>query len=412
MRAEIITVGSELLTPSRVETNSLFVTEKLNETGIKVMRKSVVGDREEEIRAVLEAALKESEIVILTGGLGPTNDDITREVVAKILGRELRLHSDIIDGLKARYGSAGLKMTENNRRQAMVPEGAEPLDNPNGTAPGLFLKEGKALVFLLPGPPRELKPMMVATVMKLIRKHKQVSRQFQRRLKLASEAESRVDNLVGPIYTSYPKIETTILSSPGIIELLFLWVGEEDETVAQHQLEELSELIRDQLRDSVFTDQELSLPEVVGQELRKRGKTLASAESCTGGLVGKLLTDVPGSSDYYTGGVVCYSNRSKAELLGVNETTIERLGAVSEAVASQMATGIRLRTGSDIGLSVTGVAGPGGGTPEKPVGLVFVGVSHGAEVGVKKLQFPGTREAIRLRASRVALDSVRRDLLQ
>ena len=412
MRAEIIAVGSELLTPSRVETNSLFVTEKLNETGIKVMRKSVVGDREEEIRAVLEAALKESEIVILTGGLGPTNDDITREVVAKILGRELRLHSDIIDGLKARYGSAGLKMTENNRRQAMVPEGAEPLDNPNGTAPGLFLKEGKALVFLLPGPPRELKPMMVATVMKLIRKHKQVSRQFQRRLKLASEAESRVDNLVGPIYTSYPKIETTILSSPGIIELLFLWVGEEDETVAQHQLEELSELIRDQLRDSVFTDQELSLPEVVGQELRKRGKTLASAESCTGGLVGKLLTDVPGSSDYYTGGVVCYSNRSKAELLGVNETTIERLGAVSEAVASQMATGIRLRTGSDIGLSVTGVAGPGGGTPEKPVGLVFVGVSHGAEVGVKKLQFPGTREAIRLRASRVALDSVRRDLLQ
>ena len=412
MRAEIIAVGSELLTPSRVETNSLFVTEKLNETGIKVMRKSVVGDREEEIRAVLEAALKESEIVILTGGLGPTNDDITREVVAKILGRELRLHSDIIDGLKARYGAAGLKMTENNRRQAMVPEGAEPLDNPNGTAPGLFLKEGKALVFLLPGPPRELKPMMVATVMKLIRKHKQVSRQFQRRLKLASEVESRVDNLVGPIYTSYPKIKTTILSSPGIIELLFLWVGEEDETVAQHQLEELSELIRDQLRDSVFTDQELSLPEVVGQELRKRGKTLASAESCTGGLVGKLLTDVPGSSDYYTGGVVCYSNRSKAELLGVNETTIERLGAVSEAVASQMATGIRLRTGSDIGLSVTGVAGPGGGTPEKPVGLVFVGVSHGAEVGVKKLQFPGTREAIRLRASRVALDSVRRDLLQ
>lgn len=412
MRAEIIAVGSELLTPSRVETNSLFVTEKLNETGIKVMRKSVVGDREEEIRAVLEAALKESEIVILTGGLGPTNDDITREVVAKILGRELRLHSDIIDGLKARYGSAGLKMTENNRRQAMVPEGAEPLDNPNGTAPGLFLKEGKALVFLLPGPPRELKPMMVGTVMRLIRKHKQVSRQFHRRLKLASEAESRVDNLVGPIYTSYPKIETTILSSPGIIELLFLWVGEEDETVAQHQLEELSELIRDQLRDSVFTDQELSLPEVVGQELRKRGKTLASAESCTGGLVGKLLTDVPGSSDYYTGGVVCYSNRSKAELLGVNETTIERLGAVSEAVASQMATGICLRTGSDIGLSVTGVAGPGGGTPEKPVGLVFVGVCHGAEVGVKKLQFPGTREAIRLRASRVALDSVRRDLLQ
>ncbi len=411
MRAEIIAVGTELLTPSRLDTNSLFITRRFNESGIRVMRKFVVGDRGEEIRRTLGTALHDSEVVILTGGLGPTHDDITREVVAEALGLQLELDPTLVSGLKARFQRAGFKITENNFRQAMVPEGAEPIENPNGSAPGLFLREGKALLFLLPGPPRELEPMM-DQVMELVGKHKQITQAFQRRLKVASQAESVVDSAIGPIYTSYPQIETTILSSPGIIELFLYWVGEADQGLAESQLEELQSRLVEKLGESLFTDQEESLEEVVGGILRKSGKSVATAESCTGGLMGKILTDVPGSSDYFRGGVVCYSNNLKVDLVGVDREVLERFGAVSESVARQMACGIRERTGADFGLSVTGIAGPEGGSPEKPVGLVFIGFSDDQETKVRKERFPGTREAIRMRACRHALDWLRRALLK
>jgi len=411
MRAEIIAVGTELLTPSRLDTNSLFITRRFNESGIRVMRKFVVGDRGEEIRRTLGTALHDSEVVILTGGLGPTHDDITREVVAEALGLQLELDPTLVSGLKARFQRAGFKITENNFRQAMVPEGAEPIENPNGSAPGLFLREGKALLFLLPGPPRELEPMM-DQVMELVGKHKQITQAFQRRLKVASQAESVVDSAIGPIYTSYPQIETTILSSPGIIELFLYWVGEADQGLAESQLEELQSRLVEKLGESLFTDQEESLEEVVGGILRKSGKSVATAESCTGGLMGKILTDVPGSSDYFRGGVVCYSNNLKVDLVGVDREALERFGAVSESVARQMACGIRERTGADFGLSVTGIAGPEGGSPEKPVGLVFIGFSDDQETKVRKEQLPGTREAIRMRACRHALDWLRRALLK
>ena len=410
MRAEIIAVGSELLTFSRLDTNSLFITKKLNESGLRVMRKFVVGDREEEIRTALDTALTDSEIVITTGGLGPTHDDITREVVSEALGRNLSLDSAIAEELKKRYRRVGLSMTENNLRQAMVPEGAEPIENPNGSAPGLFLKEGKRLLFLLPGPPHELEPMM-NHVMELVRKHRQISPAFYRRLKVASQAESVVDSMIGPIYKSYPQIETTILSSPGIVELFFYWVGEGNPQLAEGQLGKLMRRVVDKLGQSVFTDQEEELEEVVGKVLRQKGQTLATAESCTGGLIGKMITDVPGSSSYYRGGVVSYSNSLKVDLIGVNETTLERFGAVSPQVAHQMAVGIRESTRADFGLSVTGVAGPEGGTPEKPVGLVFLGLSSQEETRVRKEQFPGTRQAIRIRASRLGLDWLRRTLI-
>ncbi len=410
MKAEIIAVGTELLTPSRLDTNSLFITRRLNESGLRVMRKFVVGDRGEEIRRTLETALHDSEVVIITGGLGPTHDDMTREVVSEALGRELELDSALVSGLKARFQRAGLKITENNFRQAMVPEGAEPIENPNGSAPGLFLKEGKALLFLLPGPPRELEPMM-DQVMKLVGKHKQITQAFHRRLKVASQAESVVDSAIGPIYTSYPQIETTILSSPGIIELFFYWVGEPDQKLAERQLEELQSRLVEKLGESLFTNQEESLEEVVGGILRKSGRSVATAESCTGGLMGKMLTDVPGSSDYYRGGVVCYSNNLKVDLVGVERDALERFGAVSEPVARQMAFGIRESTRADFGLSVTGIAGPDGGTPEKPVGLVFIGLSDDQDTQVRQERFPGTREAIRMRACRHALDWLRREML-
>ena len=410
MRAEIIAVGTELLTSSRLDTNSLFITQRLNEAGFRVMRKFVVGDREEEIRRSLETALRDSDVVITIGGLGPTHDDMTREVVSEALGRELHLDGALVSRLKARFRRAGLEITENNFRQAMVPDGGEPIENPNGSAPGLFLKEGKALVFLLPGPPRELEPMM-DPVMELIRTHKQVTQTFHRRLKVASQAESVVDSRVGPIYKSYPQVETTILSSPGIVELYSYWVGEANQELAESQLEELHSRLVEKLGDSLFTDQEESLEEVVGRILLKSGKSVATAESCTGGLLGKMLTDVPGSSDYYQGGVVCYSNRLKINFVGVDRTSLQRFGAVSEEVARQMAFGIRESTGADFGLSVTGIAGPDGGTPEKPVGLVFIGLADDQDVQVRQERFPGSREAIRMRASRYALDWLRRKLL-
>jgi nicotinamide-nucleotide amidase len=410
MRAEIIAVGTELLTSSRLDTNSLFITGRLNESGFRVMRKFVVGDREEEIRRSLKLALHASEVVITIGGLGPTNDDITREVVSGALGRDLERNSNLVRGLKTRFRRAGFKLTENNFRQAMVPVGAEIIENPNGSAPGLFLREGKALLFLLPGPPRELEPMM-DQVMEFIRQHKQITRAFHRRLKVASQSESAVDLRIGPIYKSYPQIETTILSSPGIIELYFIWVGEADQESAEGQLEELHSRLADELGESLFTDQEEGLEEVVGRILRKSGKSVSTAESCTGGLMGKMLTDVPGSSDYYQGGVVCYSNNLKVDLVGVDRVALERFGAVSEQVARQMAFGIREGTGADFGLSVTGIAGPEGGTPEKPIGLVFIGLSEDQNTQVRQECFPGSREVIRMRASRYALDWLRRTLL-
>ncbi len=410
MRAEIIAVGTELLTSSRLDTNSLFITQRLNESGFRVMRKFVVGDRKEEIRRSLEMALGDSDVVITIGGLGPTHDDMTREVVSEALGRELELDGALVSLLKARFRRAGLEITENNFRQATVPDGAEPMENPNGSAPGLFLKEGKALVFLLPGPPRELEPMM-DQVMELIRRHKQVTQTFHRHLKVASQAESVMDSRVGPIYKSYPQVETTILSSPGIIELYLCWVGEANQELAESQLEELHSRLVEKLGDSLFTDQGESLEEVVGRILLTSGKSVAMAESCTGGLMGKMLTDVPGSSDYYQGGVVCYSNDLKVDLVGVDRTALERFGAVSEEVARQMAFGIRQSTGADFGLSVTGIAGPDGGTREKPVGLVFIGLSDDEDVQVRQERFPGSRETIRMRASRHALDWLRRRLL-
>ncbi len=409
MRAEIIAVGSELLSQARLETNSVFITKKLKESGLRVMRKFVVEDREEEIRGALESAMRGSEVVILTGGLGPTHDDITREVVSKVLGRELALDPKILEGLKSRYQRVGLKMTDNNLRQAMVPDGAESMENPDGTAPGLFLREGKTLLFLLPGPPREMEPMM-SQVMDLIGRYKELSRPYYRQLKVASETESGVDSAIGSIYTSYSSIETTILSSPGLIELMFYWMGEANQQLAEDQLGELVTRVREKIGDSIFTDREEDLEQVVGQILRQKGKTVATAESCTGGLLGKMITDVPGSSDYYRGGVVCYSNDLKADLVGVNETTLERFGAVSEQVAAQMAVGIRDSAAADVGLSVTGIAGPGGETAEKPMGLVFVGL-YSDQVSVKKMLFGGSREAIRIRASRFALDFLRKGLL-
>jgi nicotinamide-nucleotide amidase len=411
MRAEIIAVGSELLQSSRLDTNSLFITSRLNSLGIDVAKKSVVGDRESEIGQTLTSALKDSEIIVITGGLGPTNDDLTREAVSAILGRDLHISEDIIASLKKRYRSFGLKLTPNNRRQAAVPERGEIIPNPRGTAPGILLREGKCLIFLLPGPPRELESMVDNHVVPLIKSTKPVQELHSRLLKVASEAESKVDARIEGIYKAYKDIETTILSSPGVITLQFFWRGEADTALAESQLDALVVEIKGEMGLSVFSDREESLTEVLGTLLKARSLSLATAESCTGGLIGKLLTDVSGSSEYFLGSVVCYANSVKQGVLGVDEESLLKYGAVSEVVAGKMAEGVRKIMSADIGLSVTGIAGPGGGTVDKPVGTIYLGLSYEDLLKTRRLMLPGDRDIIRLRTSNMALDWVRREVM-
>ncbi|HUV14836.1 MAG TPA: competence/damage-inducible protein A [Acidobacteriota bacterium] len=411
MRAEIIAVGSELLSLERPETDSLFISSKLKTIGIEVLRKFVVGDREQELTEALSLALKHSDVVTITGGLGPTNDDMTREVVALFLGRELREDQKILDDLQRRYERFGLKLTPNNRRQAMVPDGAEVLPNPHGTAPGLFLKVADGLLFLLPGPPRELCPMVEKCVLPIIRRYKQVQPVPFRQLKVGGEAESRVDAKVESIYKEYQDVETTILSSPGVISLYFNWKGDPDLEAADQVLDELSDRVKKRLGRSVFSNREEELAEAVGRLLKDRSLTVATAESCTGGLIGKLLTDVAGSSAYYLGSIVSYSNSVKEKVLGVPRTLLETDGAVSESVARLMAIEVSGKLGSDVGLSVTGIAGPGGGTEEKPVGTIWLGLSIHDRTKTRSLFLPGRREAVRLRTSNLALDWLRREIL-
>ncbi len=411
MRCEIIAVGSELLSFARTETNSLFLASRLLPLGFEILRKSVVSDSLDELGASLALALEKADLVILTGGLGPTNDDVTREAVADFLGLTLREDSSVLARMEKRYARVGLKMTGNNRRQAQVPDGARVLPNSRGTAPGLLLERGSQWVILLPGPPRELGPMMDEQVVPLIRQKFPVVPSWIRELKVGGEAESRVDASVEGIYQEYPDVETTILSSPGVISLYFSWRGEADEELANRTLDELVGRVKVRLGPAVYSERDEDLAEVVGRLLRDCGQSISTAESCTGGLVAKLLTDVSGSSDYFVGSVVSYANSVKSGLLGVEPVLLETEGAVSAPVAEMMARGVRERLGASIGLSTTGIAGPTGGSEEKPVGTVFLGLSTGSRTISKRLWMPGDREMVRLRTSNLALDWVRRELL-
>ncbi len=414
IRAEIIAVGSELLTPWRLDTNSLFITRQLNLIGALVARKTVVGDRAEDLRASIARALEASDVVFLTGGLGPTTDDINREVVADLLDRPLRLDEQVLEKIRKRYERTGATMPPNNQRQALVPSGAQVLSNPNGTAPGLMIEESGKLIVLLPGPPRELEPMVVDQVIPAIKTRLGSENILYRQLKIAGETESRVDFLASPIYRSYADVETTILASTGIIDLFFYWRpldAERHEAEGDRLLDELVAAVRGVLGDSVYADAEQTLESAVGDLLRRKGKTLAVAESCTGGLIMQMLTEVPGSSDYLLGGFVTYSNQAKVDWLGVKQEDLNLHGAVSPCVAEQMAEGVRARSKATVGLAATGIAGPGGGTAEKPVGLVYLGISDNKGTESRKLQLNGDRAVIRIRAARTALDWLRRRLM-
>jgi len=410
--AVIIAVGSELLTASRVDTNSLYITEILNDLGIRLAFKVVVGDDRAELRAHLAHALGRHPIVILSGGLGPTDDDITRDVVADYLGLALDESPVIVAAIEARFASRGWPMPAVNRRQARVPRGAVVLDNPNGTAPGLWLEPGGSMLALLPGPPRELKPMMQEQVAPRLAARAGGVTLSRRAITVAGRGESAVEEIVQPIYSAWlaqsPPIETTILASVGQVEL-HLSVRTVDAAAAAARLDAAVSALAAVLGDDLVSRTGRSLEEVVGDLLRARGWRIALAESCTGGLATSRLVDVPGSSAYVERAIVAYSNETKIELLGVPADLIAAHGAVSEPVAIAMADGVRQRSGVEIGVAITGVAGPDGGTEQKPVGTVCLAVTGPVTV-VRTVRLPGGRAMVRSLAATSALDMVRRAL--
>jgi competence/damage-inducible protein CinA-like protein len=414
MNACIIAVGTEMLTPFRVDTNSLFVTEHLNTIGCDVRMKTVVGDDVGELASVFQAALAWADVIVLTGGLGPTEDDITRDGVAKVLRRSLSENGEVVDRIRRRFARRGLVMPEINRRQGMVPEGATILENTNGTAPGLWLEHERTAIVLLPGPPREMKPMFEAVVRDRLAPRTRGAGLFRRVLKITGRTESDVDATVQPIYGPWARqdmpIATTILAVLGQIEL-HLTAKAPDRATADGALDPAVRALSTALGESVYSVDGSSIEAVVGRMLKDRGLTIAAAESCTGGLLSSRLTDVPGSSDYVQSGVVCYSNRSKVEWLGVPEALIDEHGAVSEPVARAMASGVRSRAHASIGIGITGIAGPGGGTAEKPVGTVAIAVLWDDVEQVRTFQFIGGRELVKFQASQASLNAVRLMLL-
>ena len=414
MNAEIIAVGSEMLTPYRMDTNSLYLTEQLNLLGVDVIFKSVVGDDLRRLVATAQHALFRSDIVIFSGGLGPTQDDLTREAVAEALGVGLKRDPEVLSRLEQRFADRGWKMAPNNAQQADVVEGATVLPNPNGTAPGQWLSgvfDGREhVIVLLPGPPHELKGLFESEVRERLRAKVPPAHLFTRTLKVAMLGESAVDARVAPIYKRYKDVETTILAGAGEIELHFKTRATTLDA-AQARADEVAGLVEDELEDAVYSRNGESLEQIVGYWLQMRNATVAVAESCTGGLLAERITSVGGSSRYFVGGAVVYSNQLKTEFAGVPADMILRHGAVSREAAAALAEGIRYRCESTLGVGITGVAGPTGGTADKPVGLVFHAVASDSGTEVVQRNFPGDRKRIRRFASTMALDMIRKTLM-
>jgi nicotinamide-nucleotide amidase len=410
MNAEIIAVGSELLTPDRLDTNSLYLTRRLNQIGIAVSRKTIVGDDLARLRDAFGDALRRAELVISTGGLGPTLDDLTREAVADLLRRKLLLNEDVLRHIEARFRRFGRTMTENNKRQALVPEGATVLANQTGTAPGLWMETDGRVVILLPGPTAELQAIFTQQVESRLARLSGGLRLFSREIRVVGMGESAVDHRAGPVYSAYPGVQTTVLAAPGEIQIhLRCW--SDDASATEQKLGEMVKRLTLALGESVFTTTGESMEHTVARELTRHQATIAAAESCTGGLLAERLTRVPGSSAYFRGGVVCYSNDLKTAWADVPPELIESQGAVSAAVAQALAAGIRRRAGATVGVGITGIAGPSGGSAEKPVGLVHIAIADAASGSERAAQLTGDRDRVRWQASQLALDMVRRYLL-
>ena len=411
MKAELLAIGSELLGPLRTETNTLWLTERLLDAGIEVAARATLADDLPLLESAFREALSRADVVIGTGGLGPTADDLTREAAAAATGRPLRRDAAVLEALRARFARFGRTMSPTNEKQADVIEEADVLPNNRGTAPGQLLEHDGRLLVLLPGPPGEMKPMFDAQVLPLLRARAGVTRVVCRRvLRIAAMPESEVDQVAAPVYSRFEDVRTTILGAAGQIELHLVADGD-GAADAESRIEKLAAALREALPGRIFSEDGRELPHVVVDLLRERRLTLALAESCTGGLLSARLTDVPGASAVLERAFVTYANRAKVEEIGVDPARLERHGAVSEETAAAMAAGAMKAAGVDVGVGITGIAGPDGGTDEKPVGLVFVATCGAAGTQVRRSIFPGGRERVRYQATQVALEMLRRGLL-
>ncbi len=414
MLAEIIAIGSELLTPFRQDTNSLFVTEQLDGLGVTVIFKTIVGDRQKHLLQAVSLAVARADIIFTIGGLGPTEDDLTREAVGAALGLRIRRNGDLLAALYKRYAERRSTMPPNNVKQADLIDGAEILPNPNGTAVGQWLDivrgEHRKLVILLPGPPAELKAMFLTECLPRLTEALPQRHIARRVLKMAMLPESEVDARLAPIYTRFTDVETTILARPGEIEL-HMMCSKAILEVAQGRVNELTSRVEEEMEEAIFSSQGETLEQIVLYYLEMRGATVAVAESCTGGLIAQRITSISGSSRTFLGGAVVYTDAAKALFADVPEELIEEKGAISREVAESLAHGIRRRTQASIGVGITGIAGPTGGTESKPVGLVYIALDDGKEISVCERQFRGDRERVRWLASQQALDMLRRKFM-
>ena len=414
MLAEIIAVGSELLTPFRQDTNSLFLTEHLNALGVSVIFKTIVGDREPHLIQAISQALDRADIVLIMGGLGPTEDDLTREAVAAALDLQVRRNGDLLATLYKRFAERRISMPGNNAKQADLIDGAEILPNANGTAVGQWLDivhgGHRKLVILLPGPPMELQSLFIAECLPRLRAALPSRHIAQRVLKVAMLPESEVDARLAPIYTRFTDVETTILSRPGEIQLNLI-CSKAILEVAQARVNELASRMEEEMEDAIYSSHGESLEQIVLYYLGIRGATIAAAESCTGGLLAQRLTSISGSSRSFLGGAVVYTDAAKTQFADVPEELIEEKGAVSREVAEALAHGIRRRASASIGIGITGVAGPTGGTEKTPVGRVYIALDDGKDISMSERNFRGERERVRWLASQQALDMLRRKLM-
>lgn len=410
MDAAIIAIGSEMLTPQKIDTNSLYLTDHLNARGVEVVMKMIVGDHRGRLAAAMRHALANVDLLILSGGLGPTEDDLTRDSVAEVCRRPLLFDQTICDGIEERFRRMNRKMSEINRRQAYVVEGARILPNSRGTAPGQWVEHDGRHILLLPGPPNELKAMFETHCLPRLDELLPAQVIRTRFYRVAGMPESDLDQLIAPVYTKYENPATTILAAAGDIQV-HLRARCSTEAEAEALLREAGDPIAQLLGDRIYSRNGDSLEKTVGDLLRQRGMTVAVAESCTGGMLGERITSVPGSSDYFAGGFLTYSYDAKEKLLGIDRAFLDQHKAVSEPVARAMAQAVRERVGASIGVSVTGVAGPGQGDEIEPPGVFFVGVATADRCNVRRFQWAaGDRNRIRVIATQSALDLLRRTL--
>jgi nicotinamide-nucleotide amidase len=423
MIAEIIAAGSEMLTPFRQDTNSLFLTEGLNDLGVQVAFKTIVGDNLAHLTSAAAIAISRADIILFSGGLGPTEDDLTREAVAAALGIGLHTDNAVLTALYKRFATRQMVMPPNNAKQADILDGATVIDNKNGSAPAQYLDTTilnfnsepiRKIIILLPGPPKELKPLFENEVKPRLAATLPPRHLAKRMLRMALIPESHVDARTAPIYRQYTDVETTILAGAGEIQLHFL-CAKPSLADAQARVDKLVEKIEAEMDDSIFSSHGESLEEVVLLNLGLRNLTLATAESCTGGLLAQRLTAIPGSSRYFLGGAIVYSDALKTTFADVPPELVASKGPVSAEVAQSLAEGIRRHTGASLGVSITGIAGPGPGAPgpdaNKPIGLVYIALANAQQTQVKELQLPGDRERIRWWASQHALELIRQHLL-